>query len=269
MYAYDFEYDGQCLSSFGFIICSFVSSSGANNVTAGSNISFNKVMRNYGKQYSLVGTSYSDCISTSFDICKNPDLYNAGEMEISDKEFREIMRWLNRREFISFRLIDDNFLNDRCYYHATFNVEKLLINEVLYGLRLTMETDSPFGYGETQELTWEINNNTITYIDPSDEIGYIQPRLTIVCNEAGDLSLSNDQFDTPMVINNCISGERLLVDGENQILSSSISTHNLMDDFNYYFFKIGNTYNNRVNNITSSIPISLTMTYEPIIKNAP
>lgn len=43
MYALDFEYDGQYLSDYGFIICDFNSSSGADIVSAGSMITFNTV----------------------------------------------------------------------------------------------------------------------------------------------------------------------------------------------------------------------------------
>lgn len=99
MRAIDFEYDNQYLSDYGFIICDFNFSSGANEVDAGSTITFNKISRHSGKRYGLSSTQYDECITTSFDICKNPDIYDPEDMEISNDEYRDIMRWLNRREF--------------------------------------------------------------------------------------------------------------------------------------------------------------------------
>ena len=268
MHACDFEYAGISLSEFGFVICSFGGSSGAEPVTGGSSITFNKVSRNHGKRHSLTSANYGECITASFDICKNPDL-NDDELEISDNEVRDIMRWLNRREFLPFIAYDDTELGkDKCYYLASFNVEKIVSDDAVVGLRLNMETNSPFGYGEEQELICTIDDNSIVYTDVSDEIGYIYPRLEITCEAAGSLQLNNDRMDTPMIINNCANGEIITVDGENQIISSSVSSHNIMNDFNFNFFRIINSYENRVNVISSSIPITLKMSYTPIIKNA-
>ena len=52
MYACDFEYDGQYLSDYGFIICNFNGSSDFDVVSAGSKITFNTVSRHRGKKYS-------------------------------------------------------------------------------------------------------------------------------------------------------------------------------------------------------------------------
>lgn len=269
MCSYDFEYDGRYLSEFGFIICDFSHSSGPDSVTAGSNISFNTVSRTDGKKRNLVGTKYGDCISASFDICKNPDEHDDAEMKVTDYEFREMMRWLNRREFLPFQVFDDDDPGkDRCYFNASFNIEKIVMDDTLIGLRLSMETDSPFGYGDKQESTWEIDDNSIVYTDVSDEIGYIYPELEITCGAAGTLQLNNDRMDTPMIIANCSAGEVISIDGEAQIITSSVSAHKIMDDFNFNFFKIINSYDNRINVISSSIPITIKMSYVPYIKNS-
>ena len=74
MYAIDFEYDGQYLSDYGFIVCNFDATSGINIADAGSKITFNKVSRNNGKSYSLTSAKYGECIQCTFDICKNQSL---------------------------------------------------------------------------------------------------------------------------------------------------------------------------------------------------
>ena len=129
MYALDFEYDGQYLSDYGFIICTLGGSSDFDTVSAGSEITFNTVPKHRGKISGLAGTVYEENISTTFDICKNPDTYE--DLHISKDEYRGLMRWLNRHEFIKFRLLDSvSDETDVCYYNASFNVEKVLVNKV-------------------------------------------------------------------------------------------------------------------------------------------
>lgn len=273
MYAIDFEYDGQYLSDYGFVICSFDGSYGSETVSAGSKITFNTVPMHNGKKYSLTGTQYDECIQTTFSIAKNP-CHNDGmdDMKITNDEYRDMMRWLNRREFLKFQIFDENEDNrDTCFFEASFNVEKIFFGGTLYGLNLTMETNRPFGYGEEQVLVYDITDTSKEYIlyDVSDEIGYVYPDMTITCNGTGNLTIANKTENCSMAINNCSSGEVITVNGEEQIISSSLNSHHLYDDFNFEFFRIGNTFANRENIITTSLPCTLEIKYVPIVKDIP
>ena len=271
MYALDFEYDDQYLSDYGFIICDFNSSSGANIVSAGSKITFNTVSHNKGKHHSLVGTQYDEYIQITFDICKNPDIYD--DLRITNDEYKDLMRWLNRKEFLKFQIIEDEIFNERgsCYYNASFNVNKIKIREILYGLELTMETDKPFGYGQEQRLYWDFSDITKSYLlrDISDEIGYTYPSMVITCIADGELSIHNETENCTMTIKDCKAGEVITIDGETQIISSSFENHDIYNDFNYDFFRIGNTINRRNNKISVSLPCKLEIRYSPIIKDTP
>ena len=274
MRAIDFEYDNQYLSDYGFIICDFNFGSGANEIDAGSTITFNKISRHSGKKYSLSSTQYDECVTTSFDICKNPDIYDPKDMEISNDEYRDIMRWLNRREFLKFQVIDDgndNFERDTCYYNASFNVDKIKINEKLCGMRLTMETDKPFGYGQEQSVSWTFSDSNVSKIlsDISDEIGYTYPTVIITINRNGDLSLYNELENCTTVIKNCKVGEVITLNGDTQIITTTYASHDICNDFNFEFFRIGNTINNRNNRISVSLPCNVVIKYTPIIKDTP
>lgn len=274
MRAIDFEYDNRYLSDYGFIICDFNFGSGANEIDAGSTITFNKISRHSGKKYSLSSAQYDECITTSFDICKNPDIYDPEDMEISNDEYRDIMRWLNRREFLKFQVIDDgndNFERDTCYYNASFNIDKIKINEKLYGMRLKMETDKPFGYGQEQSVSWTFSDSNVSKIlsDISDEIGYIYPNVIITINRNGDLSLYNELENCTTVIKNCKVGEVITLDGDTHIITTTYISHDVCNDFNYEFFRIGNTINNRNNRISVSLPCNVVIKYTPIIKDTP
>ncbi len=271
MYALDFEYDGQYLSDYGFIICSFDGSPGISTVSAGSTVTFNKVSRYSGKKYCLVGTQYDECIESTFCIGKDPSIYGRNNMQITNDEYRDLMRWLNRREFLKFRLLgDDDCDGETCYYEASFNIGKIKIDEVLYGIELTMETNKPFGYGQEQSIIWNVNDITKSYIlyDTSDEIGYIYPSMVIEINSNGNFSLHNEMENCTMIINNCKIGEVITIDGDTHIVKSSLDSHHIYDDFNFEFFRIGNTILDRSNKLSCSLPCKIEFKYSPVIKNS-
>lgn len=274
MYAIDFEYDGQYLSDYGFIICDFNGTYGIAEASAGSVITFNKVQRDKGKKYSLSSTQYSECVSATFDICKNDEFWERDQLEITNDEYRDLMRWLNRREFLSFQLVDDTDeyeTKESCFYDASFNIEKILINSKLYGLRLKMETDKPFGYGQEQRVSWNFTDtgSPKNLSNISDEIGSLYPTLIVTCMRNGDLSIHNELEGCTTVIKNCQVGEVITIHGDTQIITSSFLAHDICSDFNYDFFRIGNTIKTRSNMISVSMPCKLEIRYRPIIKDSP
>jgi len=275
MYALDFEYDGQFLSDYGFSICDFGSQSDFNTTSAGSEISFKTVSRHGGKEYGLAGTFYDECITSTFNICKDPCNYH--DLSITNDEYRDLMRWLNRREFLRFRLVETEEEHVTCYYDASFNVQKIMFNRELYGLELTMTTNRPFGYGERVKETFNMTNSTTHYYmhDLSDEIGHIYPTLKITLGASGNLTLTNHTLNCAMIIKNCTTGEVINIDGSTHIITSSLNTaqnpnaHKIYNDFNFEYFKIGNTFDNRKNDMTASISCQVEISYNPIIKDTP
>ena len=270
MYALNFEYDGKLLSDYGFMICFIDGSLGVNNVETGYNISFEKVKRNGGRNYGLISTSYEDCVQATFHICKRPDMWD--DQEITNDEYRNLVRWLNRHEFLKFRVFNEFEHDDApCYFFASFNIGKIYIRDILYGLELTVTTNSPYGYGAQIEKLWEIPNagGTVELYDVSDDAGYICPDMEITCRSSGDLIIENELLDSRMSISNCVSGETIKVHGDTKILESSNGAHKIYNDFNYEFLKIGNTFHERNNIIKFSMPCLCKLTYSPIIKDIP
>lgn len=265
----DFEYDDSLLSDFGFIICDFNSNNNANTVDSGSEISFIKSSRNDGRKFSIVGTKYEECINAEFDICKDPDVNSPEEMQITDYEYSNIMRWLNRHEYKKMQFIG----NDEriSFYNASFNLKKITINDKLYGMHLSMDTDSPFSYGEEIVKIVDISSSEEKKIieDESDEIGYIYPTVEITCNESGNLVLKNETFGSTTTVHNCTSGEVITLHGDIQQITSSLNSHKISKDFNYEFFRIENSYRERKNEISSSLACSVKISYFPLYNTTP
>ena len=271
MYAYDFEYDGKQLSDFGFIICHFDSSSGVNSADAGSEISFTTASAHDGKRQYAVGSEYKKCLGTTFQICKNPNLYPNAEV-ITAEEFRQLSRWLNRREYLWFHAYDwcDPEVK-RPWVRASFNLERIDIGNETVGIELTAVTDSPFGYGDEIVKVMEFTDGDMeqTLYDRNDEIGECYPELEVEIDEAGTFTLADNMTGCSCEVENCVADETLYFSGETMIIETDSVTHanTLANDFNYDFFRIGNTSGERENVITATLPCTVTLRYRPILKD--
>ena len=322
MKAHDFEYDGKTLNSFGMIICKF-GSGGVDTVSNGSVITFNQIPVLGGSKHRLTSTEYEDCLQTTIQICKNS--CTSDITEISSHELRELTKWLNRKKFLKFKILDDDYID--LYCEASFNISRIEIDGKVYGLELEVITNRPFLLKEPQTIkietkklyTWEKyyktdngdkGNFTGEYITSYDrnkypddgiiiypdgdiepsytpiesshyyvykyeenvcsinnmsyEEGYIYPYTEITVIEDGELNIYSVLEDRNTIIKNCISGEIITMDYP--IIQSSISSHNIQNDFNWNFFRIANTYENSRNDFITSIPCEIKIKYSPIVK---
>lgn len=262
MLAYDFEYDSKRLSSFDMIICKFGGADGIETISNGSEITFNTVSTLGGAHHKLTSTQYESCLEATIQICKNS--CSSSVMEITATEFRELTRWLNRKKFLKFKLLSEEYID--IYYEASFNISRIEINGKLIGLELTVLTNRPFALKEPRTIT--IKNTKIdgkhSVNDTSYEEGYIYPYTEITVNSDGDLKIYNAIEDRYTNILNCTTGEVITLDYP--IIQSSNSSHNIQNDFNWKFLRIANTFDNSRNDLTISIPCTIKLKYSPIVK---
>ena len=293
MRALDFEFDELLLSNFGCIICTF-DNPGMQQVSLGSNISFNSVSVNSGKTNYLTSTRYDECLSTTFDICKKGISLGVTHMIINEDDIltigstgqkyivevygnsneatyftlaeqRALMRWLNRREYLPLKIIDSEY--EDIFFEGSFNVEKYDIAGNTVGFRLTFYTNKPFAqYDEFSVSRTVAADGTIDITDQSDEMGYIYPEITITCRSAGNLRIVNSMDERETVINNVTNGEVITM--KDLYISTSESSHvgNLPNDFNFVFPRISNTYDDRLNTFSFNLPCTVTFKYNPIWK---
>lgn len=261
MKAFDFYYDGKNLSDFGFIICNF-GNNGLNTVSNGSKISFNTVSTLGGAKHELVSSKYEDCLETTIQICKTP--CNNNVMEISYVEFRELTRWLNRKKFLKFKPLSKEYID--IYFEASFNISRIELDGKIFGVELEITTNRPFALKEPKTIfirnTTKDGKHSIN--DTSHEEGYIYPHTEITVTENGDLNIYNAIEDRSTYIANCVAGEVITMDYP--IIQSSISSHNIQNDFNWNFFRVANTYENSRNDLIISLPCSIEVEYSPIVK---
>lgn len=261
MKARDFEFDGKRLSSYGCIIARF-GDKGLETIS-GAEITFNTIPSLMGSKHRLTSTTYESCLETVIQIVKCS--CNADIEEISTSLFRELTRWLNKKSFKKFKILDENHID--LYYMASIkSINRIELDGRLIGLELNIITDSPHAFHEPRIITINniVENGKHSINDTSYEEGYIYPHTEIVVNESGDLNIYNAIENRDTLIKNCIANEVITMDYP--VITSSLQSHNIQNDFNWKFFRIANTYDNSRNDLIVSLPCSIKLKYSPIVK---
>lgn len=258
--AIDFEYDGIQLSEKGYIICQF---NGVNDqISNGAEITFSEVPLQHGIKRAISGVSYESVITTTFCICKNMcDAWEQGDY-LSVEDVREVARWLQRKEYLPFKLYAVGY--NQITYYGSFQINQVKAGTNIIGLELTLTTNSPFGWQD--ECEYDFRNVTSFYLeDISDEVGTLYPKFIVTCLSDGDLTISNNRVDDEQIlIKNCSENESIAM--YHPIIVSGDSSHDIANDFNYIFPKIVNTFDNTINMYTLSIPCNVSISYRPLAK---
>lgn len=266
MYANDFEYDNEKLSDYGMIICSFDGNGNLETVSSGSDITFNQFKPSGSNNFHIYSFVYETSFTATFQICKNPCLFHSQEeMVITPLELSSLQRWLNKKKYGKFKILQDDY--EDIYWNCTFVCKQINLSGRCVGLELTMTTDAPYAYKDDIYLEFDASSNlNFSIYDVSDEIGFINPIITIKLLNSGNLTIKNSMDTLYTKIDNCLYLEEIKLDCKNKIITSSTSSHDFCKDFNFIFPKIFNTYDGNKNDFTLSLPCLITVTYSPIIK---
>lgn len=264
MKALDFIYDDVQLSSLGYMICTFDPGSGISTANSGCQIDFETVTSRHTGALLKTSAWYDSCLESTFCICKNVN--HQSQSEITVEEMRELVGWLNRKAFRPLRFIDSDW--DGIYFMASFGVARCEHYGVLVGLELTMTTDKPYALGNTVLLQSDVEaGGSMMVQNTSDEIGATYPSsIEITCGAAGDLDIYNEQGKLHTVVRNCSAGEVISISPYWQMISSSLASHKVQNDFNYVFPKLVRTFADRNNTFTFSLPCSVSFSYTPVVK---
>lgn len=272
----NFIYDGIELRSKGFIVTHFNGGEDG-EIDTDSQLSFNHLSMFRGKYQPFITSQYEDPLVMEWWIMKNPCIAivddETGEItyenldnddyDISRQEMSDLKRWLSRPTPHKLQLTSSDYTG--VYWMGSFNVEEYIYGNNRIGAHLTFECNAPFGYYDDVVLSDELTaNDPLTFTDVSDEIGFIYPDMEITVKSSGNLELT-DRDGRKTIVKNCAADE-VLTFSHLLTITSSDSEHKIGDDFNYVFYRISNTYNDRSNTLTSNLPIEYTITYKPIAK---
>ncbi len=279
MHFIDFEYDKERLSDYGMVICNFNGNKGVETMPSGADISYNQIKPSGTDRFHLYSSTYESAYTTTFQICKNPcGNKSDGSMYLTTDEVSAIQRWLCRKNSYHTFKIDQNGY-ENIFWKSTFSSKQVMTDGHIIGLELTMYTDYPYAYSEIRPIAFNCKaNETFTIYDISDEEGHIFPSVWIQFPDGGTpgslgnsetftFELSNSLDKKTTKIKNCSANETIKIDGEHLIISSSGTSHpSLASDFNYFFPKIINSYENRKNEFTANADCKIVFKYNPIRK---
>lgn len=273
MNAIDFEYDDIHARDYGLVICSINSSNSLETFSVGAEINFNTVSAQHGSIQYITDTSYDNVLETTFQVCKYDKRKHIG-IPFTLEELRSITRWLNRDEVHILHFIGNDDIYNHVCYEGTFNINKLELNGQIIGLELHFISNRPFAIENLRRFSIKANieNYEYKFNDTSDKVGYIYPTIVkiklpeVLSQEKVDVKIFNSIENRETVIKNCSAGEVITFKNVLSVETSLDSHKKLHNDFNYTFFRIANTYNNRVNKITISTPCEIYFEYFPIAK---
>lgn len=238
------------------MICSFDGSQDG-GMTAGSNIEFTTFKAPNSNKWVKTGASYHEQLTFSFQVCK----YICGSSYIksfSERELSFLMRWLVRKDYHWLQFIQEGYEN--IFFRCQINAERYLVGGQCYGLTLTVTCDAPFGWSQNTTTTISSSSSkTVKLYDSSDEIGEIYPSVDLYVKEnKQDISIENSLTGKNLIISNCVPDEHIFMN-DRKIKSSECVKNNdgdytgnhitIFDDFNYHWLTIGNTFDNRENEI--------------------
>ena len=226
---------------------------------------YNKTSLFMGLEQPFVYSNYEDTLTFTMSVIKNPCATDVDSISVTEME--ELKRWLCRPAPHVFQLDEPEY--EDIYWEGTFKLEEQLVGSRRAGVILTFESTRP--YALQNEIIFEGSVNagdTITIEDSSVEIGYIYPTMTVTCKELGNLTIFNSYDNRQTIVNNCIVDETISFSKYLQI-SSSRTVHELGNDFNYKFLRIGNNIETNINEISFSMACDYTIAYNPVRKVIP
>lgn len=258
----DFRFDGTKLSSKGYMM--YADGVSDEEVTV-SGMMFDVIKASLSDVSHKVAHNYSENYTRTFSIMKSP-CGNDQSLTLSEQDVSDMTQWLVRKQYKTFRYVDDNGTNYPTWYKVQNTVSKVVYADEVIGLTITVNANAPYGFYNEATTTWSGNSKELTVV--SDEEGYIYPTMVITCNAAGNLTITNSREENrTTTINNVTSGEIITITGGDTLqIKSSVSGHDLATDFNYVFPRLSVTYSNKVNTISTNLSSDKELSYYGIRK---
>lgn len=254
----DFIFDGKYGSDFGLKLCNINGDPGFETITV-SNTEFETFQPgNLEKNY-FTGSRHNSVLTKTIQVCK---VINCNMVQLTEYDIEEISRWLCRDDgYHKFAFINDT--DNTVEYNAKIDMNVIETQERVIALELTITTDSPFGY-TIKKNSFSLNNDeTIYIIDNSSNIGEMPIELKLTCKSDGDYIITStfNNIKRNIHINNCTSGEIITI-SDMCVITTSLPSHDITDDFNYVFPKLYNTISEQRNEFYVNLPCDLTILYK-------
>lgn len=254
----DFIFDGRYASSYNLMMCNFNDSGETSDIV--SNNDFNTFQAAKNDKNYFVGSNDSSVLSKKIQVCKTD---NCHIVNMTDYDIETISRWLCREDgYYRFAFVNNNGDNT-IEYNAKIDINKIELWNNIIGLELTITTDSQYGYTKRKTEVTLDKNQMVCINNNSSKMGEIKANMQLLCNSDGDYIITHtfNNKSKEITFANCTNGEYINI-SDMCVLSSSISSHDISNDFNYIFPKLYSNISDTKNYFKSNLPCKLTIEYE-------
>lgn len=266
MYERNLKYDKfifnglDCKDSFGIIRCNFDSSE---DTFSGGDIETNTYSPKNSNEWKITSSKYSSPISFSISFCKcNGEFFDFTEM-------KKISRWLIHEEeykLLQFYTTTGNKSEDICYEcKATKNIDWKMVGEKCVGGTVNFISKHPFARTPDIVQTFYVSGNNSYDFACNSDTKFVYPfEITIKITSNCDVRftiVSSIHGAEATVIRNCKTNEIIKIDCINKVITTTDSSHDIANDFNYIFQKIGCGKENDLNAFKGTGNFEMTMKY--------
>jgi len=239
----DFQYDGKSSSDFSLKIGQ-IGRSGINTEMTGIplEIEEEKIKRN-PKPF-FFGVETTPNLKFKLQIFYIPE-GNDGSMdkELSRGESGAISKWLFKREYKEFKIIDSDYSN--IVYYAMFtNPKKIESSNKNFGYEVDIICDRPYPI-RRQIITKTVNGSlTLNIKNLGFDNDYVKPEIEFTTS--GNFSIKNiTDNNKTMTFTGLSTNETVYVNTERQEIISSTG-NNINSKFNFNWFRITPDYYNSI-----------------------
>ena len=254
----DFIFDGRYGSDFNLKICDITSNSSTDSSTI-SKTDFSTFQPSNAYKNYFTGSTSSEVLTTTFQV---GHFENCQMQDFDDDLLEAVSRWFCREDgYHRFAFI--NSLDDTVEYNAKIDMNKIELGTRVIGLEFTVTTDSQIGYTKRKINKTLSADEAFIINDTSSKTGSSPIDVIIKCKQSGDLALAysfNNKKHTTRIAN-CSEGEIISINNM-QVVTSSLSSHDVMEDFNFSFPKIYTSVKSTVNTFRVNIPCEIEIKYE-------
>lgn len=187
-----------------------------------------------------LGQKYEKKLTPRLTFMKDPCF--SEDVIFSEKELRSIIRVITgNKGYQWLKVINTDIDEDLWYRVIVNNISYKRIGGHITGLIIDMECDSAFAWSKQNIVTINVKSGKKFYIynNTDDLNSYVLPFIEIISNNPGIISITNISDNNWISqIKNVRANEKISIDSQREIITSSIEHNLLLNDFNLHWIRL-------------------------------
>lgn len=177
MLGQDFIYDDKCLSEFEMIMCD----PNDDQAFVSRNIDKSDITSNRPSPFHF-GVTYADTLKLYFFVVKDDEIVD--DKKLSEEEIHYLRSWLESPKKPTELVVITDSNDETIHYYGLFtDVQPFVVAGTCYGLYLTFDCNSPYGYSDDVVMNYQLGLGGHTYGNyynmSAEYEEYLLPKITI------------------------------------------------------------------------------------------